>query len=51
MSTDYNGLVTIWNERAVRILGLTVQEIPGQPDGTLFTEEDGRTPHPAEGNA
>lgn len=40
ISMDLNGLVTIWNEGAVRILGWTEEEMLGQPAGTFFTEED-----------
>ncbi|RYG98742.1 MAG: PAS domain S-box protein [Alphaproteobacteria bacterium] len=40
ISMDLNGLVTIWNEGAVRIFGWTEEEMLGQPAGTFFTEED-----------
>jgi len=40
ISMDLDGLVTIWNEGAVRILGWTEDEMLGQPAGTFFTEED-----------
>lgn len=40
ISMDLNGLVTIWNEGAVRILGWTEDEMLGQPAGTFFTDED-----------
>jgi len=40
ISMDLNGLVTIWNEGAVRILGWTADEMLGQPAGIFFTDED-----------
>jgi PAS domain S-box-containing protein len=40
ISMDLNGLVTIWNEGAVRILGWTAQEMLGRPAGIFFTDED-----------
>ncbi|MGF9567719.1 HWE histidine kinase domain-containing protein [Neorhizobium sp. BT27B] len=40
ISMDLNGLVTIWNEGAVRILGWSEEEMLGQPAGVFFTEED-----------
>lgn len=46
ISMDLNGLVTIWNEGAVRILGWTEDEMLGQPAGTFFTDEDQRNAIP-----
>jgi PAS domain S-box-containing protein len=46
ISMDLNGLVTIWNEGAVRILGWSEEEMLGQPAGVFFTEEDQRNAIP-----
>ena len=42
ISLDLNGLITSWNEGAVRILGWTAEEAVGNPGAIIFTEEDKR---------
>ena len=40
ISLDLDGLVTSWNEGAVRVLGWTPEEVIGGPGAIIFTEQD-----------
>ena len=40
ISLDLDGLVTSWNEGAVRVLGWTPDEVIGGPGAIIFTEQD-----------
>ena len=42
ISLDLDGLVTSWNEGAVRVLGWKPEEVIGGPGSIIFTEEDKR---------
>ena len=42
VSMDLDGLVTIWNEGASRILGWSEEEMLGKPAAIFFTTEDRR---------
>jgi PAS domain S-box-containing protein len=39
-SLDLDGLITSWNEGAIRVLGWTAEEAIGLPGSIIFTEED-----------
>lgn len=40
ISLDLDGLVTSWNEGAVRVLGWAPEEVIGEPGAIIFTEPD-----------
>ncbi|MDB5803579.1 MAG: signal transduction histidine kinase with CheB and CheR [Betaproteobacteria bacterium] len=40
LTTDEAGIITTWNEGALRVFGYTEEEALGQPVGIIFTAED-----------
>ncbi len=44
---DLDGLVTIWNKGACRLMGWTEEEMLGQPAAVFFTPEDRPGGHPS----
>jgi len=47
IATDLDGLVTVWNAGAAKMLGWSEQEMLGQPMALFFTAEDRETGRPA----
>ncbi|MBL4954275.1 PAS domain-containing protein, partial [Neobacillus sp. YIM B02564] len=47
VATNQVGLITRWNDGAVRIFGWTTQEMLGQPAAQFFTPEDNAIDRPA----